>query len=99
MKKANNMDMGDIEQQITLFKTKLFKNLPIHQLFINNLEADDVIANLTRIHNEDNIIIISADADFYQLLSDNVIIYNHLKKNYVTLKDISKEIANPFNFI
>jgi len=99
MKKSRHLDLDKVKRQITLFKIKLFENLPAHQLSVNNLEADDVIAELTRIYKNDNIIIVSADADFKQLLSDNVMIYNHLKKKTQYLTDIKKELGNPFNII
>lgn len=63
-----------------------------------DLECDDVIATLTKIHCEqgDNCTIISSDSDFYQLLNsfDNCQIYNPVKKiiiekpeyDYVTWK-------------
>ena len=98
-KKASKLSVENIRQYITLFKVKLLENLPIRQLNVNNLEADDVIAELTRVYKDDNVIIISADADFQQLISENVSIYNHLKKVFITKENIKDKIANPFNLI
>ena len=58
-KKASKLSVENIRQYITLFKVKLLENLPIRQLNVNNLEADDVIAELTRVYKDDNVIIIS----------------------------------------
>ena len=42
----------------------------------NQLEADDLISGFIDNHPNDNHVIISSDSDFYQLLADNVMIYN-----------------------
>lgn len=47
-------------------------------------EADDLIARFISIHNQSNVIILSTDNDFVQLLSDNVIIYNSMEDRFIT---------------
>lgn len=66
--------------------TKLLKCLPVCQLYVENTEADDIIAYLTtqRFGNREEPvrrIIMSSDKDFYQLLEDdNVRIYDPARK-------------------
>ena len=84
----------------------LQNDLPIKTLIANGYEADDAIAYIANTIlpniNESNIVntIISADRDFEQLLSDNIIIYSPNKKEYVT-KDIfmNKHNMLPQNYI
>lgn len=68
--------------------TKLLKCLPVCQIYVENTEADDVIAYLTtqRFGKRDKgeelrRIVLSSDKDFYQLLEDeNVRIYDPARK-------------------
>lgn len=52
-------------------------------------EADDMIVTWIDTHPDDKHIIISTDTDFYQLLSDNVSMYNGVTENYITLNSIT----------
>lgn len=47
-------------------------------------EADDLIARFIALHPNDNIIIVSTDNDFVQLINDNVIIYNTMDDRLIT---------------
>lgn len=66
--------------------TKLLKCLPVCQVYVENTEADDIVAYLTTQrfgHRAEPVrrIIMSSDKDFYQLLEDeNVRIYDPAKK-------------------
>ena len=70
--------------------------LPITIIAVDNIEADDTIAYLTK-HFVDqynsNIVISSSDRDFLQLVSDNVIVWNPIKKIYYTKEQIQKEFG------
>lgn len=49
------------------------------------LEADDLIAGWTQHYPNSEHVIVSTDSDFYQLLSNNVTIFDGLKKMHITL--------------
>lgn len=56
-------------------------------------EADDIIASLCydSIDKDDDIIIVSSDKDLWQILDDNVLVYNPIKKKSTTKKSFYKE--------
>ena len=47
--------------------TEYLENLPILQMSLENVEADDIIAVLCKKYQSENIVIVSADKDFIQL--------------------------------
>lgn len=56
--------------------------LPVYQISVDGLEADDVIAYISNVYDKNrnkNIIIVSTDKDFAQLLSHNTILYDPIK--------------------
>jgi len=74
-------------QLVTLIE--ILECLPVTILALDNVEADDVIAYLSQLVTEENgkSIIYSTDKDFFQLASENVTIYNPVKK-----KTFSEEV-------
>lgn len=73
--------------------------LPIDIILLDNLEADDIIAHLTQYLPGDKIIC-STDKDFYQLLSDNVTVYNPVKKIIIDENEFRRLFpTSPKNFI
>ena len=57
----------------------------IPQIRIHGYEADDVIASYCEILKEDNkVVVVTSDKDFYQLLDKNVIIWDGMKEDYIT---------------
>lgn len=58
-------------------------------------EADDMIALWITAHPDDHHVIVSSDSDFYQLLADNVTIYDGMKEIIVSLDSILDENRNP----
>lgn len=55
------------------------------------VEADDFIARWIQLHPDDNHVILTSDSDFYQLLSDNVKIYDGVKGWLITNKEVLNE--------
>ena len=51
-----------------------------------NAEADDIIARFIHLHPEDEIIIVSSDTDYYQLISESVKQYNGITDELITLE-------------
>jgi 5'-3' exonuclease len=58
-------------------------------------EADDLIARWIFLHPEDKHIVCSGDTDFYQLLSDNVTIYDAVKNWTISSKEVLNEDDKP----
>lgn len=54
-------------------------------------EADDFIARWIQLHPDDNHIILTSDSDFYQLLSNNVKIYDGVKGWTISHTDVLNE--------
>jgi DNA polymerase-1 len=79
---------------------EILNYLPIRQIYISDCEADDVIGYLTRYHyNEQNVLIVSSDHDYLQLLNENVKIWSPTLKGYVDENWVLKKYQiSPKNF-
>jgi len=53
-----------------------------------NSEGDDLIALWCQSHPDDNNIIVSSDQDYYQLISENVTVYNGVTEETITLDGV-----------
>ena len=62
----------------------LVEQMPFCNLSIDYLEADDVISYLSKKFKDDEVIIISTDEDYYQLISDNISVYSPTKTEKVS---------------
>lgn len=62
---------------------------------VNGAEADDIIGTNILDNPQCEHIIMSTDSDFYQLVNDNVIIYDPTTKRYLTLDGVFDENMNP----
>ena len=79
--------------QISLI-VELLKNTPVRQIYVQDCEADDVIAYLSRYtFKENRKMIVSSDRDYYQLLDEKTIIYSPTWKKFVTSKDVIKKFG------
>jgi 5'-3' exonuclease len=58
-------------------------------------EADDFIARWIQNHPERQHVIVSSDTDYYQLLANNVIQYNGISKQIISLEGFMDEDLNP----
>ena len=54
----------------------------------DNSEADDLIARWIQNHVDDEHVIVSSDSDFYQLINDNVSMYNGITNQHITINGI-----------
>jgi len=72
--------------------TQALKYLGCKIMYPRVMEADDVISWLTQVLHE-KIIIVSSDADLYQLVNDQVQVYNAIKKIIVTPENFEKVIG------
>lgn len=74
------------------------KCLPVNISVIDKLEADDIIAYLAKKFKKS--IIVSADQDFLQLISDQITVYSPIKKKYYTPDVVFQEFGlYPQNFL
>lgn len=65
-----------------------------------NAEADDLVSRFVFLHPNDDIIIVSTDNDFVQLLNDHVFVYNSMEDRLITEKGIVETIKNkPLKFL
>jgi 5'-3' exonuclease len=58
-----------------------------------NSEADDLIARWIHNHADDEHVIISSDSDFYQLINDNVSMYNGIANQHITINGIYDDMG------
>lgn len=74
--------------------------LGVCQVYVKDCEADDVIGYISRYKlNENSQYIVSADKDYYQLLGENVSVYNPLGKRFVRPSDVTARFRiTPRNF-
>lgn len=74
------------------FQKEIKNYLPFKVIKVNHAEADDIIGIISS-NNSKDYIIISNDEDYIQCLSENVKVYNPMKKEYVVYE------AGPEDFI
>jgi DNA polymerase I len=79
-----NVEENKIRQRLRL--DEFLRDLPVVQIMIEDIEADDVIAYLVHHYPEERKVIVSNDRDFYQLLDEKTIVYLPTKKIFVTRK-------------
>jgi len=74
---------------------KILTATRIGQYFIRGEEADDLVGSFAKKYRDsyDDVVLISSDKDYYQLLDDNVRIWNLYKKQFLS-KDFLKEQYN-----
>jgi 5'-3' exonuclease len=82
--KAKQM-FEEFKEFIREFETMLRDFTRIQVLGGDTLEADDIIAGLCNVYKDDEIIIISGDKDFTQLIRPNVKLFDPLTEKFRTL--------------
>lgn len=78
-----------------LFRTKDYLEcLPLQQIMMEKLEADDIIAYLAQQADKNNkkITIISSDKDFLQMVNKNIEVYAPVKKKLLKADNIEEEL-------
>lgn len=92
-------DKTDIDwtQQFGDFNALLYNlniSTPFHIVKVDKLEADDIIAYGVRYYKDCDVVIISSDSDYDQLMSfDNVKIFSPVTKKYKIVKNAYKTLA------
>lgn len=80
---------------------ELLECLPVTIMALDNVEADDVIAHSSHLVNAEGgtSIIYSTDKDFLQLVSDNVKVYNPVKKKTFDVQQVLNDYGiHPIHF-
>ena len=79
------------------------KTLPVKTVSLPTVEADDIIAYLSSTlptKPEDRVFIVSSDKDYLQLISDKVIVYRPIEKEYYTTDTVKEKFnITPHNFL
>ena len=77
-------DWDNIFKIITEIKHEVAKNFPYIVMYVENSEADDIIATLIKLQEDDIYLVVSGDKDFIQLhQSDNVKQYSPTLKKFI----------------
>ena len=78
-----------------LYRTQDYLDcLPVHQIMLEKLEADDIIAYLAKQASKNNkkLTIVSSDKDFLQLVDKNIQVYAPIKKRTLTAENVKQEL-------
>ena len=78
-----------------------FNELPVCQLFLHDIEADDIISFACQLPHLKGWqkIIVSSDKDFYQLLDNETLLFRPIQKQLLNKNDIINEFSiHPNNF-
>jgi DNA polymerase-1 len=79
------------------------KTLPVKILTLSRVEADDVIAFLSKElpkHENDRVFIVSSDKDYLQLVDQQTIVYRPIEREFYTEDTVKQEFnLEPHNFI
>lgn len=68
------------------------KQLPVQVILAHDVEADDVISYIsTEVFNKSEIVIMSTDADYLQLIDDRICVWSPTKKKYYTKDSLEEE--------
>jgi 5'-3' exonuclease len=95
----NKEDESESIQNQVVRLIDYLQQLPVNLVAIDKVEADDVIGYLST-HLPNEVVIMSADKDFLQLVSPKVSVYSPIKKKFYTPALVSEEYkVSPANFL
>tara|TARA_Y100000310_G_scaffold337279_1_gene423947 strand:+ start:661 stop:1662 length:1002 start_codon:yes stop_codon:yes gene_type:complete len=101
------LPFDDLDQQDESFGDQLnlldkyMKFLPVSEIKVPSVEADDLIAYFctSDVYGAYQKIIYSTDKDFFQLIGEDVVVYHPTKKKYLTEENILRDYGvYPWNF-
>jgi DNA polymerase-1 len=100
-------DKGDESEAMIGQMSRLIqylKQLPVSLISIDKIEADDSIGLIAKHYENDptcnEVTIMSADKDFYQLISEKVHVYSPTKRKTYKVNDVLEEFnVHPNNFL
>lgn len=102
LKRNFEFELVDVEKNKVFQRLRLadyLSDLPINEVIVDDIEADDTIGYLCKFYDKSRVVIASSDKDFYQLLNDKIIFYSTSRKIFLTSKNIFDEYKiAPINF-
>jgi DNA polymerase-1 len=94
-------DDSKIDQIVRIIQ--YLTTLPVKTICLSRVEADDVIAYLSStlpVKPEDRAFIVSSDKDYLQLITEKIIVYRPIEKEYYTTDTVKEKFnVNPHNFL
>lgn len=93
-KNRKEEDVIDLQKQRELLQ-KIFSHLPVKQIQLEGVEADDIIGWLVTKKLKGKKIIVSNDTDFIQLVEKKVNLFLPNKANLLTPKNVDKHLGFP----
>ncbi len=85
--KAESIFKQDVGRQLSLLRTEILPDIGFHNHFLDTgYEADDIMASLVNEHPFDECIVVSADGDMLQIISDTVSIYNPKSSDIINIQ-------------
>ncbi len=94
-------DESKVDQIIRIIQ--YLKTLPVRTISIDKVEADDIIAYLSETlptKPNDRAFIVSSDKDFLQLISEQVVVYRPIEKEFYTEQTVKDKFnVSPNNFL
>lgn len=94
-------DDSKVDQIIRIIQ--YLKTLPVKVITLDNTEADDIIAYLSEVlpqKTDEKVFIVSSDKDYLQLVTDQVIVYRPIEKEFFTHSTVVEKFGlEPNNFI
>lgn len=92
---SQDEESESIENQL-LRLVEYLQCLPVDLAVVDRVEADDTIAHLSNeLQKTNDIVIMSSDQDFLQLVNDKVTVYSPTKKKFYTPENIKEEYGLP----
>lgn len=85
-----------------LFRVKEYlETMPFYQVELDQMEADDAIAYISKNYWTDSEkVIVSSDKDYFQLVTDKINVYRPVKKELITYDKMMNELkVHPSNWI
>jgi 5'-3' exonuclease len=94
-------DDSKVDQIVRIIQ--YLKTLPVKTVSLPRVEADDIIAYLSNTlptRPEDRVFIVSSDKDYLQLVTQQVIVYRPIEKEYYTEDTVKEKFGiSPHNFL
>jgi DNA polymerase-1 len=94
-------DDSKVDQIIRIIQ--YLKTLPVKTVSLSRVEADDIIAYLSSTlptHPKDRVFIVSSDKDYLQLITEQVIVYRPIEREYFTESVVKEKFGvSPNNFL
>jgi DNA polymerase I len=94
-------DDSKVDQIVRIIQ--YLQTLPVKTISLSRVEADDIIAYLSSTlptKPEDRVFIVSSDKDYLQLISEKIIVYRPIEKEYYTTDTVKDKFGvTPSNFL